>query len=128
MQGFGVDPVSENDSYIIFPTICHNHIDNDPSSKLYYYKNTKLFMCYTQCHGMSIFSFLKNYYETNEIEYDWRFDVYEVAKRCTTIGQGIFSPGRAVKNYVSLKDRYNVRKEVVKLPYYNDGVMDTFSK
>lgn len=128
MRGFGVEPVTENDSYITFPTICHNHVDSNPSHKLYYYKNTKLFMCYTQCHGMSIFSFLKHYYETNEIEYDWRFDVYDVAKRCTDIGEGVFRRTPAAQAYASLKDRYNVRKAEVVLPYYNDGVMDTFSK
>lgn len=39
----------ETPSYIIFPTICHNEYQEEASMKLYYYFNTKLFRCYTEC-------------------------------------------------------------------------------
>ena len=42
-------PVSENDEVIIFPTICHNLNPEDASPKLYYYKNSKMFYCFTEC-------------------------------------------------------------------------------
>lgn len=44
---YGVEPKYENVNYIQFPTCCHN-IDGG-SPKLYYYKNTYLFRCYTEC-------------------------------------------------------------------------------
>lgn len=34
---------------IIFPTICHNGTNSDASMKLYYYKEAKIFNCYTEC-------------------------------------------------------------------------------
>lgn len=42
-------PSSENEETIIFPTICHNLHPEDGSPKLYYYKNSKMFYCFTQC-------------------------------------------------------------------------------
>ena len=43
----GGEPVMYND-YFTAQTICHNH-PGDGSQKLYYYDNTKLFRCYTEC-------------------------------------------------------------------------------
>ena len=44
----GGEPQICNSSYIISRTICHNP-PGQGSFKLYYYDNTKLFRCYTQC-------------------------------------------------------------------------------
>lgn len=43
----GGEPVMYN-GYFTAQTICHNH-PGDGSQKLYYYENTKLFRCYTEC-------------------------------------------------------------------------------
>ena len=83
MRELGADRYIETDTYIIFPTICHNVDANEASMKLYYYKNNKIFYCYTNCEGQSIFKFLEHYYQTREIEYDWYNDVYLVAENCS---------------------------------------------
>lgn len=44
----GVEPHYENNSSIIFPTVCHNPVGQG-SNKLYYYKNSMLFRCFTEC-------------------------------------------------------------------------------
>ena len=44
----GGEPQIYNNSYIISRTICHNP-PGQGSFKLYYYDNTKLFRCYTEC-------------------------------------------------------------------------------
>lgn len=44
---YDVRPHYEGASYIIFPTCCHNL--NGGSNKLYYYKNSHLFTCFTEC-------------------------------------------------------------------------------
>lgn len=49
LRKYGIEPYYENNNYIIYPTICHNPIGSDCSNKLYYYKNTCLFRCYTKC-------------------------------------------------------------------------------
>ena len=43
----GGEPHMQN-GYFIAQTICHNHL-GEGSYKLYYYDNTKLFHCYTEC-------------------------------------------------------------------------------
>lgn len=50
LSQFNVEPRLETENYIVFPTCCHNLEGGSP--KLYYYKNTKLFKCYTECNEM----------------------------------------------------------------------------
>ena len=45
----GGEPQIYNNSYIISRTICHSP-PGQGSFKLYYYDNTKLFRCYTECN------------------------------------------------------------------------------
>ena len=43
---------------LVSRTICHNPPDTNASHKLYYYENTRLFKCYTECaetQGFDIF-------------------------------------------------------------------------
>lgn len=44
---YNVEPFEETEDFIVFPTCCHNLVGGSP--KLYYYKNTHLFHCYTEC-------------------------------------------------------------------------------
>ena len=76
-------PFQDKGDYLICKTACHNVDLDNASSKLYFYKNYKMFVCYTNCGNMSIFKFLKNYYETRNIEYDWYTDIYEVVLNCS---------------------------------------------
>lgn len=58
---FNVEPFSENETSITFPTCCHNLTGGSP--KLVYYKNTKLFHCYTECAAsFDIFTLLQKMY------------------------------------------------------------------
>ena len=61
MKKLGADRYKEDDTQIIFPTICHNVDASEASMKLYFYKNTKMFYCYTEEGAMSIFKFLKHF-------------------------------------------------------------------
>ena len=47
---YGVFTHTETDVALIFPTACHNHEGGSP--KLYYYKEDKIFRCYTECGSM----------------------------------------------------------------------------
>lgn len=59
--------------YFTAQTICHNH-PGDGSHKLYYYDNTKLFRCYTECNDtFDIFELIckiKNIAQEFKIKYD----------------------------------------------------------
>lgn len=125
MKKLGADRYEEKEKFFIFPTICHNINSAEASMKLYLYKDTKLFVCYTSCSTMSIFKFLKTYYETRQIEYDWFEDIYNVVLNC-----GNFRPkeGFDTIQYQSLKDRYRIKKKQVELEKYPSGILDMFMK
>ena len=125
MKKLGADRYEEKEKFFIFPTICHNINSAEASMKLYLYKDTKLFVCYTEDGNMSIFKFLKTYYETRQIEYDWFEDMYNVVLNC-----GNFRPkeGFDTIQYQSLKDRYRIKKKQVELEKYPSGILDIFMK
>ena len=125
MKKLGADRYEEKEKFFIFPTICHNINSAEASMKLYLYKDTKLFVCYTEDGNMSIFKFLKTYYETRQIEYDWFEDIYNVVLNC-----GNFRPkeGFDTIQYQSLKDRYRIKKKQVELEKYPSGILDIFMK
>jgi len=114
-------PFIDKGTYLLMPTYCHNHKSEEASHKLYYYKNNKIFMCYTNCQAQSIFKFLKNYYEAQDIQYDWYKDIYSV------ITEGTRPEGLVMPQYKSLRENYNARKEI-ELPAYSKGVLGCFVK
>ena len=117
-------PYQEKESYLVMPTVCHNEDADEASWKLYYYKNNHIFYCYTNCQSMSIFKFLKNYYETRNQDFDWYEDIYKVILDCSNYKQiDSFAP----KKYKSKKNRY-VYKEIPKLQTYPNGILDCFMK
>lgn len=125
MQSLGVDRYEDKGNCIIFPTICHNEDPSAASDKLYFYKNNKFFYCYTECGGQSIFNFLKHYYETRGIEYNWYQDIFEVVKNCGTRHnvEG-FTTGLYRER---LSERYGGRQQI-KLQTYPNGIVDIFTK
>lgn len=125
MEKLGATRWKDEGTHIVFPTICHNIDADEASMKLYFYKNTKLFNCYTEDGIMSIFKFLKTYYETRGIEYDWVSDIYNVILDCSNFkpNEGFVAP-----KYVSLKSKYAVEKKDTNLPEYNAGALDAFIK
>lgn len=125
MTELGADRYDDRGDFVIFPTICHNLESSEASMKLYFYKKNKMFVCYTECGSMSIFKFLRTYYEERQIEYDWYQDIYEVICNCSSFKQkeGFIKPV-----YKSLKERYSVARKEVQLPEYSPNVLDCFIK
>lgn len=110
---------------LIFPTICHNTIDNNPSHKLYYYENSKRFYCYTNCKSMSIFDFIINVYNTRgfKIEFIRAYNILDeiVNKRMKT--------GFAVIQAPKLHNSNKIEKDwEEQLPVYNSHVLECFTQ
>ncbi len=125
LVNLGADRYKDTPEAIIFPTICHNADPSEASMKLYYYKNTKLFYCYTADGGMSIFKLLEHIYKSRDIEYEWYNDIYLPIINCT--------PGKGVEGFKSsrpelLKNKYERRKRKIELPSFQEGVLDVFIK
>lgn len=123
MERLGVETYVRRPGYVIFPTICHNEDPAQASMKLYYYENNHIFYCYTNCQSMSIFKFLKHYYECRNISFDWYEDIYKVVLDCSNFR--LAAPGHAT--YKSIRDQYR-RPEHIQLPTYSEGILNTFTK
>ena len=52
LESLGVEQIAvyEDKGYLVCPTICHNLLEEAESMKLYWYKNNKIFRCYTECN------------------------------------------------------------------------------
>lgn len=116
-------PYQDKGAFLVCKTACHNADLDEASDKLYYYKNTHMFVCYTECGNLSIFKFLKNYYEVRGIEYDWVTDIYEVILDCSKYDKYNFAPTK----YKSVRDKYKPQK-ILTLPEYDEGALDCFIK
>ena len=123
MQALGADRYEDRGTHLIFPTICHNEDSDSASMKLYFYKDKKLFICYTNDGTMSIFKFLKTYYETRQIEYSWYDDIYQFILKCANYQE---EEGLTAPAYVSSVDKYTTTFGVPQLKEYNDCVLDCF--
>ena len=117
----GGDPIDSND-YILSKTICHHDNPEEANYKLYYYKNTHLFYCYSEDGAMSVFSFLKHYYECRDIEYDWYNDILQVVLSCSASDLT-----RSKDTYRSRREEYAGRKGK-ELEIYPSGIMEAFVK
>ena len=117
-------PYQDKGSYLLLPTCCHHSLDEETSWKLYYYKNTHIFHCFTEDGSQSIFTFLKNFYTAQNIVYDWYADIYEVVRGCSHFD----SEKVAVNAYRSMRDRYMPQKDRRELPSYPNGLLDMFIK
>ena len=123
MRALGAENYKDTEAAIIFPTICHNEDAATASLKLYYYKNSHYFYCYTSCGSMSIFKFLEHYYETRNIRYNWHTDILQVVQNCSkTSPQTIRLP----ELYKSKRDQYEMRQPPKGLEVYPNGVLDVF--
>lgn len=127
MEKLGVPEsmIKYGNNSLIFPTICHNEMSNDPSHKLYYYEATKRFYCYTNCKSMSVFDFIIKVYQTRGYKIEFR-DAYnildEIVSKRIKNGFAILSnpkplvPDKIEKNWEE------------QLPVYNHHILECFTQ
>lgn len=119
----GAENYEDRGSYIIFPTICHNPRDQEASMKLYYYKESFMFHCYTECsENFDIFDLIKRVKEVNNEEYDFYSIVYAIADLTSF---DIFSETTKEK-YITNIDKFKEEEEIV-LKEYDKTVLDLFT-
>ena len=117
-------PFEDRGDYILMPTVCHNVDAEEASWKLYYYKNTHIFYCYTEDGAMSIFTFLKNFYETRNYEYDWHIDIYELILGCSYFSED----SQRKDEFRSIRENYELKKIRRELPSYPNEILESFIK
>lgn len=127
MEKLGVPEsmIKYGNSSLIFPTICHNEMSNDPSHKLYYYEATKRFYCYTNCKSMSVFDFIIKVYRTRgyKIEFREAYNILDeiVSKRIKN-GFAILSNPKPL-----VPDKIDKNWEE-QLPVYNHHILECFTQ
>ena len=105
VTSLGADRYDDKENYIIFPTICHNENSEDASMKLYYYKNTGLFTCYTDCgESFNIYTLIEKVYNLQNKEHypiEW-------------IAEGITRESMDKYNIL-----YSISRNKIIIPHYN---------
>lgn len=64
LYDLGSDYPKESEEYLIFQSVCHQ----SESWKLYFYKESKRFYCYSNCHQMSLFDVIMKAKECSFLE------------------------------------------------------------
>ena len=121
----GADRYTETETYILFPTICHNADPTDAQMKLYYYKKNKRFHCYTECGDtFNIFTLFKRRYDLLEIDYNFYTDIVLKIKEHSNLS----IPNQGFQNkYVSQMSKYDKQEIKMEISHLNPGILDIYS-
>ena len=123
MTDLGAEKYEDRENTIIFPTICHNARENEASMKLYYYKDSHMFHCYTECgENFDIFDLIKRVKEVNHEEFNFYNTIYEIAD---LVEYNIFNV-TSNENYISNIDKFKNEKEEINLIEYDKTVLEVF--
>lgn len=121
---YEVKPFHENDKTIIFPTCCHNL--SGGSNKLYYYKESRMFKCYTQCEGVfDIFQLLIKMHKLRGAD----ITLFDAIKICN-LDNFIANYNTYIRNIQEdINYLYNLlytKPANVKLPILNPSILNRF--
>lgn len=121
LETLGAEPIDKGE-YFLCKSICHHDDPSEANYKLYYYKNTHIFYCYSADGAMNIFTFLKHFYETRQMTYDWYEDILQVILNCSLkkeLNSNAYRP---------MRSEYFLKKERRDLPTFNKNVLGCFVK
>lgn len=120
----GAHTYQEHSDCIIFPTICHNIDSENARMKLYYYKENRLFHCYTECSSsFDIFGLFKKYYQKNNQKYDFYKDILLkiVSKESLSFEADNYK-------YQIQRDKYKIKKRDITLISFPKNIINIYQK
>lgn len=119
----------ENEAQWITDTVCHG----GKSYKLYFFKDSKMFHCYSECGQMNVVSLVMHYKQYEDTEYqkaiDWVCNQLSIAKD----KEGVFgevdksemiSDWSFIRRYQSILNKKPDLEE--ELPEYSSGILNMF--
>lgn len=124
MVEHGAEKHEEYENHIIFPTICHNPYGTHMSMKLYYYKDSHLFRCYTECdETMNIFKVIQKTKEINKEKFIFSEVLFELIGMCNTDDLFVVN-----ERYIPVITKYQKQIGFNSLPNYDKNVLSVFTK
>lgn len=124
LKDLGADSIIEQENQLILPTICHNPTETDKSHKLYYYFDSKLFSCYTECgQPFNLYELVRKVHAINDHEISFHEAFNFVLNY---VGNSAFSiePPQAAP----IGNRYARKLSVEDLREYNKNALTIFRK
>lgn len=119
-------PVVSFDKGLITSTICHNPVEEAESLKLYYYADSKVFHCYTECsENMSIFELYKRYMSLNHSDITDEEAANFIAK---FLKKTIVSTNLEKKRELVNRERYKYEKQILQDEEYPTSALGCFTK
>ena len=128
LSQFNVEPVYEDESSITFPTCCHNLEGGSP--KLVYYKNTKLFHCYTECNSsFDIFTLLQKMYllRGKEITLKQAIAICDLDSSHLTVENESLSCNDDIRHMQKLNNTYIYKVEDINFKVYDKKVLKQYT-
>ena len=128
LSQFNVEPVYEDESSITFPTCCHNLEGGSP--KLVYYKNTKLFHCYTECaSSFDIFTLLQKMYllRGKEITLKQAIAICDLDSSHLTVENESLSCNDDIRHMQKLNNTYTYKVEDINFKVYDKKVLKQYT-
>ena len=135
LSSLGADaPTEDIKGNLVFPTLCHNAYNG--SYKLYYYNNTKLFKCYTECNeAFDIFELIERHKKL--LDEPWKFenslfyvmDITGYASYFNDDNDSVINLHEHRINDWEFLNRYKkVKKKTIKLPQYDETILNSYKK
>ena len=131
LEEFGAEP-EYSPFGILSSTICHNPVGQG-SRKLYYYSNSQLFQCYSNCQSIDIFQLVIN---VAEIQWDKKYDLNDairwVANHFGILGAVIkeddlktLDDWKILEEYERIEEVRPSSKEII-LQEYDSNILNNF--
>lgn len=125
MSRLGADEVQDHGEYLTFRTICHNKNPYDAGFNLAYYKDTKLFHCFSECsQTFDIFELVRKRF-TIDGEDAYPTSLYFFVLNYTDLNIGPTIGSQEYKNIAYLYEQQPI--EFI-LPEFSSNVLDVFIK
>ncbi len=134
---FGAEPEYMTEEILISQTICHN-MPGEGSRKLYYYENTKLFRCYTDCDDT--FDLFQLVIKVKKIQSNKKYELYDAMHFVATYFglEGVETPDEQSEDglsdwsifqrYAELSSKQSAtKKQRPQLKEYNPDILSRLS-
>lgn len=125
LRRLGSSEHRDENSYISFRTICHNEDEGNANFNLVYYKDTKLFTCFSECgETFDIFRLVKKRFEIDG-EDTHIGNIYYFILNYSDLD---FSSFTDIKKTYNDANQYRATQLSIQLPEYSHFALDTFNK